>query len=188
MTSEEEIRILHQLREHPELPAEIAADPHSELAVQQRLRPKYGADLVRAAIGLVEARRKAASLLPSAEELWLTRVGLEQSTAWEVAQHKAKRFPAGSEIRDLCSGIGVDSAALVQQGSLVSFDVDSAMILRCQWNLEVWRNSGVIRGGYGAEHQAADIRSLDVARGLLHIDPDRRGGRERPVKRLEQYC
>ncbi|MCP4509695.1 MAG: hypothetical protein GY826_25245 [Fuerstiella sp.] len=143
--------------------------------------------MVRAAIAVQEARAKAEGRLPSAGRLWLTRVGLEQSTAWDVAQHKARRFPDGEHVFDLCSGIGVDTAALLSGGNVTSVDIDPAMLLRCQWNIETWMEDDAINSG-GVWHQnTTDVLSLDLSGKLVHLDPDRRKGRDRPAKRLEHY-
>jgi hypothetical protein len=183
----DEVELLNGMRSLPALFDELRELPGSELAVQLKLRTKYDAALVRAAIVVQEARAKAEGKLPEADKLWLTRVGLEQSTAWEVAQHKASRFPGGEHVFDLCSGIGVDTAALLSRGSVTSVDVDPAMLLRCLWNIETWMENDAVNAG-GAWHQnATDVLSLDLSGKLVHLDPDRRQGRDRPAKRLEHY-
>lgn len=188
MTRSNDVEILKQLRELPELFSDLENCPGSELAVQQALRAKYDAPLVRAAISLQQARGKAEGRLPDAAQLWLTTVGLEQSTAWQVAQHKAARFPSDQMVMDLCSGIGVDTAALLQRGPVASVDSDPAVSLSCQWNLERWRAAGVVPENHAHEAIVADVHDLQLQDSLIHIDPDRRCGRDRPVKRLEQYC
>ncbi len=118
----------------------------------------------------------------------MTSVGLEQSTAWEVAQHKAQRFPVGEAVTDLCSGIGVDTAALLQRGPVTCVDLDSAISQCRDWNLEQWRQAGVVSSEHAHKSIVADVHDLNIMGSLIHIDPDRRSGRDRPVKRLEQYC
>lgn len=184
--SSPECRLLLQLRDLPELFAEIAASSAAELQNQRRLRQHFAEDLVRAALSLHAARGLAASLLPAAAQLWLTRVGLEQSTAWDVARHKAQRFAvsdtdAPTPVFDLCCGIGVDATALAQHVPVVAVDHDPAMCLRTLWNAEIWHTRYPVRG------QCQDVAQQDWTDCLVHADPDRRGGRDRPVKRLEQY-
>ncbi|MDG1897353.1 MAG: hypothetical protein P8J37_20850 [Fuerstiella sp.] len=182
-----EVELLNSMQSTAALFDELQASSGSELAVQQKLRTRYDAALVRAAIVVQEARTKAEGKLPDAGRLWLTRVGLEQSTAWEVAQHKARRFPADEHVFDLCSGIGVDTAALLSRGSITSVDVDPAMALRCQWNIRTWMECSAVRERGTWEQKTADVLSLNLAEKLVHLDPDRRKGRDRPAKRLEHY-
>lgn len=178
---DEEIQLLYALREHPELLQDIAASSEAERRNQRSLRERYSESLVRAGLSLFEARVAATGLLPNSEQLWLTRVGLEQSTAWTVAQHKARRFAGSARIYDLCSGIGVDSCWLAGQAEVVAVDQDAAMSLRCQWNQEVWQPRHTV------QCTTANVHELDTAGHIVHVDPDRRAGSDRPVKRLEQY-
>lgn len=177
-----ECRLLQRLRDTSAIFEAIGACTPAEIRSQRALRDRFGDDdLVRAALTLQDARRKAVGKLPDADRLWLTQTGLEQSTAWQVARHKAQRFPREQPIADLCSGIGVDSVALAGRGPVFAFDADPAMSLRCEWNCKIWL----------AEHPV-QARVLDVTQarwteGLIHVDPDRRAGQSRPVKRLEQY-
>ena len=175
-----DIPLLQRLRATPELFDAIRQSSGSELSLQQSLRSQFDENLVRAALSVADARAKAHGLLPESEELWLTRVGLEQATAWDVARHKARRFPVGEQVLDLCCGIGCDTAALAERGPVTAVDFDPAMLQRCRWNLEIWNPSAEV------QTIAADVRSLNIAGFLVHLDPDRRSGRDRPVKRLEQ--
>ena len=183
----DEVKLLNALKTSPALFNELRGSFGSELAIQQKLRRRYDAALVRAAIVVQEARTKAEGKLPNACQLWLTRVGLEQSTAWEVAQHKARRFPEGQHVLDLCSGIGVDTAALLSRGSVTSVDVDPAMALRCQWNIETWMECNAVNAGGAWQQDTTDVLGLNLSEKLVHLDPDRRKGRDRPAKRLEHY-
>lgn len=182
------MRILQQLRDTPELLQAVRGLTGSELSNQNRLRETWSADLVRAAIALEEVRARATRLLPQASELWLTRTALQQSTSWEVARHKARRFPVDVPVVDLCCGVGVDSAALVERGTVESVDIDAAMLKRCEWNLDAWKRGGNISSVNDWRPREADARSMAFGSRLLHIDPDRRVGRDRPAKRLEHYC
>jgi len=176
-----EVEVLRQLKELPELFERLNQHSGSELSLQHSLRSEFEPAIVTTAISLHEARQKAAGKLPHAEQLWLTRVGLEQATAWDVAHHKAARFPAGEHVRDLCSGIGVDTAALLSRGPVTAVDISAAMQLRCQWNNEIWNPDAQL------DFLVHDVQCHDLTGKLIHVDPDRRAGRERAVKRLEQY-
>ena len=152
----------------------------SEFATQRVLRDIYDADLVRAALSLYEARIRARGVLPNANRLWLTRSGLEQATHPVVAAHKSGRFPEGVPVLDLCCGIGSDAGALARRGPVTVVDNDEAMLQRCEWNLTEWN--------YGAaQAKLDDVHNVSLTDRLFHMDPDRRCGRSRPVKRLENY-
>ncbi|MEZ6129393.1 MAG: class I SAM-dependent methyltransferase [Planctomycetaceae bacterium] len=183
MDSPDEADVLQRLRQTPEIFARLNTHSGGELAIQRQLRSDYSGELVTAAIGIHEARRKAAGKLPEAEHLWLTRVGLEQSTAWQVAQHKAARFPQDERILDLCCGVGVDTAALLTRSPVLAIDLNPAMALRCRWNNELWNAELASRLVTTVE----DVHAVELAGTLLHIDPDRRCGRDSAAKRLEQY-
>jgi SAM-dependent methyltransferase len=179
--ADDETQLLLRLRETPEIFQALAQQKGDALRVQAGLRKRFDAELVRAALSVHEARVRAADLLPRPADLWLTRTALEQSTAWEVAQHKSLRFPRGSKIFDLCCGIGVDATALTHRGPVTAVDISPAMCLRCEWNSETWH----------ADRQLAtecrDVSGTDWSEDLVHADPDRRAGRDRAVRRLEQY-
>ncbi len=176
-----EVEVLQQLKNNPQLFDVLTNHSGSELSLQQTLRTQFEPAVVTTAISLHEARQRAVGKLPNAEQLWLTRVGLEQATAWEVAQHKAARFPVNEPVRDLCSGIGVDTAALLSRGPVTAVDISEAMRLRCLWNNEIWNPDAQL------EFVVHDVQCHDLTGKLIHVDPDRRVGRERAVKRLEQY-
>lgn len=176
-----ELEVLRRLRDQPQLLEAVQQAADSELAIQQRLRSQFDAELVRNALSLKDARQRAHGILPQAEQLWLTRTGVEQATHPLIAAHKAKRFPSDTPVLDLCSGIGCDTAALARRGPVTAIDNDEAMQQRCAWNFDVW-------GLKHPEFQTTDVRELDLKEKLIHVDPDRRCGRPRPVKRLEQYC
>jgi hypothetical protein len=176
-----ELELLYQLHSTPQIFEALEGQFASELAAQQELRKHFDADLVRAACALREIRQQAEGLLPEAGRLWLTRTGLEQATAWDVAAHKSQRFPADVPLMDLCSGIGVDTSALLKRGPVTSVDINPSMLQRCVWNVEMWNPD--------AQHQAVatDVHSLRLNDTMLHLDPDRRTASDRPTKRLEQY-
>lgn len=173
--------LLLRLRDSPDLFAAIAACTPAERANQKTLRSRFPDELVRAALALDDARVRAEGRLPNASQLWLTATGLEQSTAPEVARHKAARFAACNFVSDLCSGIGIDAAALSAVTSVEAFDLDPAMALRCQWNGELLGNSDHLKT------TAADVTSRCWSGKFVHADPDRRVGRNRPARRLEAY-
>ena len=179
--ADDESFLLRRLKDCPEIFAAIAASTATELNSQRKLRETFDDDLVRAALSVHDARQRAADLLPHADQLWLTRVGLEQSTAWDVATHNAKRFSQSDSVSDLCCGVGVDAATIAEFAQVTAIDTAASMCLRAEWNAAVWNRSGNITT------QCADVTDIDWSGKVVHVDPDRRSGRDRPTKRLELY-
>jgi hypothetical protein len=179
--ADEESFLLRRLKDCPEIFAAIAASTPSQLSNQRRLRETYDDDLVRAALQVHEGRQRAFGFLPHADQLWLTRVGLEQCTAMEVATHKAKRFSNSDNVFDLCCGVGVDASAIAEHVKVTAIDAAAAMCLRTEWNAAIWNRAVNIRT------QSADVTDIDWSDKVVHVDPDRRAETDRPTKRLEQY-
>lgn len=175
-----ELELLRQLRAAPELLESLQTATGSELAIQRQLRDQYDAALVRSALALHAARQRAQDILPHADQLWLTDTGVEQATHPEVAAHKAARFPQDAPVLDLCCGIGCDTAALARRGPVTAVDQDPVMLQRMLSNLQIWNAPR-------PEVMQADAAALSLEDQLIHADPDRRSGRSRPVRRLEQY-
>lgn len=91
------------------------------LGTASRLRERYGADLVAAALTQVRLRRRAEAKFGSdAGRMYFTQAGLEQSTRASVAAHRARRFasglPAGARVLELGCGIGADLMARSRVG------------------------------------------------------------------------
>ncbi len=165
----EETELLLQLRQMPEIFELIETASESELVLQNRLRQEYSDGLVRAALSLVELRKRGQKKFSRADSMWLDRRGLEQATPEAVAIHKAKRF--SGRVSDYCTGIGADAVALAAHCDVTGADINPAACLRAKWNAEV----------YGVDSRfdivCADVERLTSPGGLVHVDPDRRTGR-----------
>ncbi|TWU14181.1 RNA cap guanine-N2 methyltransferase [Symmachiella macrocystis] len=172
-------QLLHKLRSQPHILEAAAAQTGDAMRVQQQLRREFPADLVRAALTLVELRKKAAEKFAAAEQMWFDRQGMEQATSEIVAAHKAERFTG--DVIDLCSGIGADAIALAARCNVVAVDRNPVACLRTQWNAEV---AGVADR---MQSLCGDVEQVPLAGQLVHIDPDRRAkGPARSIK-LEDY-
>lgn len=137
--------------------AAAACDP-TDVAAVARLRKHRDADLVRIALDLAAARRKAANKFPGkTEHLIADSEGVEQATSQRVADHKAKRF-AGMNVADLCCGIGGDAMSL-QPAVAVDFDPLRAWMAGCN---------------AGCQTQVADVTLWQPRGDAFHIDPSRR--------------
>ena len=80
------------LRCQPEILEVLENNSDREVGLQDRLRKRFDADLVRTAFQLRDARSRATSRFGQSGDLWFDRVGLEQATGEAVASHKSKRF------------------------------------------------------------------------------------------------
>ena len=165
------------LRARPEILDVLENSGDRELGLQDRLRKRFDADLVRTAFQLRDARARATSRFGRAGDMWFDRVGLEQATGEAVASHKAKRFQG--VIWDLCCGVGGDAMSLGQVGEVVCVDRDPAKALCCRWNAEA------VGVGDRVAVVAGDIRRLGRLQGLVHIDPDQRPDGAKRSHRIE---
>lgn len=171
----DELRLLQQLSEAEALWRALRETGGGELARQSRLRARFPDDLVRAALQLEELRIKARTKFTRADRMWFDRVGFEQSTGEDVARHKARRFSGPTF--DLCCGIGGDTLALAARGAVTAVDRSEVQLWRTR------RNAAVYDVESSVETRAADVEAIDVAKSLVHIDPDRRPqGRSRSVR------
>lgn len=178
-----ECDLLRQLRESPDLFAEIGAfSGEKEFALQQRLRKNWPADLVRGALQLAELRHKARAKFAKADEMWFDAIGLEQATSETVSRHKAARFAvvsSSAQVFDLCCGIGGDALALAQVADVIAVDRNPVQCLRTEWNVALHVPSSRL------QTIATDVESLDLpSDALVHIDPDQRSIGQRS-RRLE---
>jgi len=165
------------LRSSEELLLAVQADSGAELGLQDRLRRRFDADLVRTGLQLRDARDRAGARFSRGEEMWFDRIGLEQATGEAVARHKAKRFTGPTW--DLCCGIGGDALALGADCHVVAVDSDPARALCCRWNTELYG----VGGRVGVV--AGDVRRLGPLAGLVHIDPDQRADGRKRSHRIE---
>jgi hypothetical protein len=146
-----------------------------------RWRKLADAPAVAAAIRLAACRAKATTKFQLADRMWLNPIGLEQSTSELVARHKARRFK-GRLIVDLCAGVGGDTLALAESGDVLAVDRDHAMCRRLAWNATVY---GVATRVLPCQAKAERVSIPEGA--WIHIDPDRRAGRQDRARCLADY-
>jgi hypothetical protein len=148
--------------------AAAAIDPADPAAVA-RLRRRFDADLVAAALELALGRRKAAGRFEGAERLWCDAQGVEQASGTLVARWKAtrirERLGAGAAILDVCSGIGGDAIELARAGLAVrAIDLDP-------------RRAWMTARNAGCHAEVGDAEAIDPAGLVIHADPARRDER-----------
>jgi THUMP domain-like/RNA cap guanine-N2 methyltransferase len=143
----------------------------SELALAERLRREYPADLVAAAMAQQELRQAAEAKFSRAAEMLFTRAGYEQSSSEAIARYRASRLKSASRVADLCCGIGGDLIALAAASDVLAVDRDESHARLALYNAAVYGR---------AEHVSAvvaDVRDVSLAGlGAVFIDPARRSG------------
>ena len=178
-----QIQLWQQLKQTPELFADIESANGSALQRQQQLREVYPADLVRLGLDLHELRLRAGEKLSRADRMWFTRQSLEQTSSEALAEYKALRFQSRLKgidtIHDLCTGVGADAIALSKISPVITYDLDLIMLQLAQWNAEVYEQNTQIT------FQQQDVNELDVSGKVIHIDPDQRDAQGKRNRRLE---
>lgn len=147
----------------------VRTDDRPTLQLATVLRKDLSAARAHLVLEQCELRRRAAEKFPQAKQMFFTRKALEQATDYWLARHKAKRFPAGSRVADLCCGIGGDLAALADHGPVVGVDRDPIVALLAEANARALGFSTRIQV-VASEIESIDLHSFDA----WHIDPDRR--------------
>ena len=149
--------------------ARVDVTPETELRVGALLRRDYPAELVTAALGQHELRRRAQAKFTRAERMYFTRAGLEQATSEVIARHRAARFAGALRVADLCCGIGGDLIALADRREVLAVDRDVLHLRMATLNTDAY---GVADGVHVVH---ADVRDVDLSGvDAVFIDPARR--------------
>jgi hypothetical protein len=152
-------------------------------AVATDLRRDHPADRAAFAAAAAHTRVLARrSGIARAGELVLTREGLEQASAPEVAAWRARRAAAtGAPLQDWCAGTGGDAVALAAHGPVVAVEADPGRAVLARHRAAVL--------GVPVDVVVGDVLASPVdARGaLVHADPDRRDGSGRRARTLATH-
>jgi hypothetical protein len=125
-----------------------------------------------------ELRARGRAKFAASDRLYFTRRGLEQATDQWIAAHKARRFPAGRAVADLCCGIGGDLLALAARGPADGFDLDPLIGLFADANVRTLPQQAPA----ASRAHSMDAGRVDLsAYAAWHIDPDRRCGGRRTI-------
>ncbi|MFC0628818.1 class I SAM-dependent methyltransferase [Kribbella deserti] len=147
--------------------------PGSELALVAKLRKRYDATLVTAAVTQASLRHRAAAKFGPADaaRMYFTPDGLEQATRTTVGVHRAQRLASalpGASVVDLGCGIGGDLIAMARAGLLVTgVERDEATAEAARANLTTLGLPGTVITG---EVEATDLTPYDA----VFADPARR--------------
>lgn len=165
---------------------QILADDDREITQQAKfLRSRFSHERTHLLLEQVALRRRATSKFPQAKFLYFTRKGLEQSTDWFIARHKAERFPQGQLIADLCCGLGGDLMALSEVGQSLAIDHSQVACIFARANVR----SSMSEHEHGFHHAVVngDVASVRLnGAAAWHIDPGRRKGKSRTT-RIERF-
>jgi SAM-dependent methyltransferase len=150
-------------------------DESAALALATKLRARYPAPLVSAALTQARLRARAAAKFGAeAESLFFTPAGLEQSTRRSVAELRAGRYAAAGvrRVADLCCGIGGDALAFARAGiGVLAVDRDPLTCAVARANAQVTGLAELI------EVRCADVTQLspeDEGCDAVFLDPARR--------------
>ena len=158
-------------------------DLHPAIApsVIARLRRSLEPGEAGAVLTLAMLRRKALAKFPDAGQMFFTAEALEQSTAAEVAEHRALRIdrlaPPGV-ILDLGCGIGGDALAIARCRDVVAFERDPTRAAIARANAEALGLSHqlrVIEDDWVDVFHSGSLPSASAA----FVDPARRKGGSR---------
>lgn len=156
--------------------AELAGVSDSDLespALVMRLRKRHEEFVVRVALEITRARRRAEGRIEGAARLWADREGLEQASSQGIARHKAARFVRAcsddvDRIADLCCGIGGDLIEFVRASGARVLGVDASPVRAAMaaWNSGATVETARVEDWIDAQQ--------DLRHTLVHIDPARR--------------
>jgi len=151
-------------------------DGSDALALGSRLRRRYDAGLVAAALSQLELRRKAtAKFGDDAARMYFTPTALEQATPRTVAEHRARRLATSgrASLVDLGCGIGSDLVAASRAGlDVTGVEHDPVRAELARANLGALDLPGRVVLGSAED---TDLSEFD----LVFADPARRDQRGR---------
>lgn len=154
----------------------LEVTPELSLALAADLRGEYPPDLIAAALTQQALRVAARHKFSRADDMLVTRAGLEQASSEVTAAHSALRFAGLDLVADLCCGIGGSLTALAAKARrLVGVDTDIDALRFAGHNVAVYpatADVALVR---------ADVRELDYGGSwaAVFIDPARRAAGRR---------
>jgi len=178
-TSKDPLVVASALRKaHPELTGEHAAQVLNQAHLRSVARDRHGR--------------------PDADDLLLTRDGLEQGTRADIADRRADlvKKAGARQVVDLTAGLGFDARAFAAAGlAVTAIERDEATAELLTWNLRYWPNATVMVADATSSQAAALIAELDPA-DVVFVDPARRDpagprdlatGRARPERDPQRW-
>ncbi|TWT31588.1 class I SAM-dependent methyltransferase [Blastopirellula retiformator] len=158
--------------------AEIFAQQSSpQLSVAQlaQLNREIGPPRASLISEQLELRQRGKAKFSRAEQMFFTRVGLEQATDEAIAAYKATRFGATTKVVDLCCGVGGDLLAIADGRTAVGVDLSPQLAILAAANCAAYGNKVTSQS---IDAASADVGSFDA----WHCDPDRRAEKRRTTQ------
>ena len=124
----------------------------------------------------VELRERARAKFALADQMFFTRIGLEQASGEVVADYKARRFRGASAVFDMCCGIGGDLLSLARVAPTTGIERDEVAAILAAANARLLLRSADPRIAAPSQSvRVGDVACCDTGRcDAWHIDPDRR--------------
>ncbi len=160
--------------------AELSRQAGSLAALAERLKRRFSPERVHLALAQIELRRRAAGKFPDAQRMFFLPETIQQATDFYVARYKARLFPAGEPVAEICCGIGGDLLGLAARGPVTAVDLSDAALVVAEANV---RRLLPEKNARDCQFCAEDARQSRVDRFTAwHIDPDRRAGGRRTTR------
>lgn len=148
------------------------------ISLNTSLRKTLSTARARLVVEQVTLRLRAHRKFSRSDKMFFTSLGLEQATDEVVARYKAKRYPAGAVVTDICCGMGGDLLALAERGGVCGVDNNPIAALLATANLEA-----AVPSESKAEIVCESLQSLSMEDSQpWHIDPDRRSSGGRTIR------
>jgi len=168
----------------------------------KQLAAKHGDEAARWALVQLDLRKRATKKFGDlANKMLFEREALEQATSLAVARYHASQFPRGVPVVDLTAGLGGDSIAFAERGSVIAYENDLARAELLEFNL---RSNPAGSGGHSEpSYKNYEVRRADGTTPLLEpsssssqlqipdytwADPDRRSATGRRLTKPEDYA
>ncbi len=173
LTSSRGEKLLHELAQ-----VDLDADLIKRVTT---LRREYDAEQVNAAMTQARLRRKAVEKFGmDAARMFFTADALEQASDPLIRAYRAD-IVQGTEVLDLCCGIGADALAFGRTNLQVTgVDYDQTRIAFARQNAEVLGLSNVL-------FEVADVRELEASAEVVFFDPARRDERGKRIHNVWGY-
>ena len=152
----------------------LSDDP---LRLAAHFRAHHSANRTRLLCELHELRIRARAKFTSANRMFFTRLGYEQSTDELIADYKSRRFSHCDSVCDLCCGIGGDAISLGKNSGYLT------LVDRSKVKIELARANLQANDIVDYQVREADVRSVDLSSFTAwHLDPDRRADQKRRTR------
>ncbi|MFM7679581.1 MAG: THUMP-like domain-containing protein [Roseiflexaceae bacterium] len=150
-------------------------DPQQHLQSMSALRRHTTPERAAALYEITSTRLLATKKFPDGDQLWFTRVALEQASHQRISQHRAHQLPPVHQIADICCGCGGDLLALATVAPCIAVDNDAARLALAHANVAQRQ----LHERVTFVHADAGSYALPASVDMVFFDPGRRQGGKR---------